>query len=380
VHGVSVRPVLGLDIGGTWTRVLAVDAADGERLGSGHRAGANPITHGVTAASRHISAAVDDALRDAGLSGWDIERCVAGMAGASKLAGDPEAARAIERLWTGSGLTCEVEVVSDVTTAFAAGSADPDGSVLLAGTGAIAATMARRRPVALHGGHGWLLGDEGSGYWIGRQAVRATLVALDEGRPLGPLHDVVLAHYAAAAHGTAEHSTAEHAAQEAQDAPAPQEAQDVPAAQDVRDVAPAADFGLDEGRRVAAALIAAVNARPPIDLAALAPLVTGAADDGDAAASLILREAADHLVDTLARARSGHDPATPIVLAGGILTPRSLVYRLVLAAVADRWPKAVVAPGIDGAAGAAWLAARHLLGGGPAAEALHARLCGAACA
>jgi N-acetylglucosamine kinase-like BadF-type ATPase len=351
---------LGLDIGGTWTRALVVDVAAGRRLGASRRAGANPTTHGVESATVHIAAAVTDALSEAGVSAEEVSACVIGMAGASKLAGDPAAARAFDELWRSIGLRCPVEIVADVTTAFVAGTPEPDGTILLAGTGAIAATMQDRRPAGIYGGHGWLLGDEGSGFWIGRQAARAVLAALDEGAPLAGLTAAV------AAEVVPEYECTDTAKLTR---------------------AAGADFGLSEGRRLVATVIAAVNGRPPVQLAALVPLVFAAAEDGDRDASLILHEAADLLVGTLGRARSVHaaqgaraaeDASAPIVLAGGVLAPGSLVHRLVHAAVTEAWPKATVTAGVDGAAAAAWLAAHHLLGDRPDSAALHARLLPAA--
>jgi N-acetylglucosamine kinase-like BadF-type ATPase len=351
VHGGSARPVLGLDIGGSWTRALIVDPDSAARLGSGRRAGANPVTHGVARASTQVSAALREALADAGIPAGAIAACAVGLAGASKLAADPAAARAVESLWREAGIGCEVEIVADVTTAFVAGCAEPHGSVLLAGTGAIAAAMTDRRPADLRGGHGWMLGDEGSGYWIGRQAVRATLAALDDGVPLTGLTAAVLARQIAA------DRAAQGVGPDAAAAPASR----------------AGDFGLDDGRRLGALLIAAANARPAVELATLAPLVAEAAACGDRTADVILQDAAQLLVATLARARSPQE-STPVVLAGGVLGPSTLVYRHVLAAVSEAWPKARITPGIDGAAGAAWLAARRLLGDGRAAAELHARL------
>lgn len=340
----TARAVLGLDIGGSWTRALVVDPDSGARLGTGRRAGANPVTHGVARASAQISAALREALADAAVPAEAVSACVVGMAGASRLAADAGAARAIEALWRDAGLGCEVEIVADVVTAFAAGCAEPQGSILLAGTGAIAAAMADRRPVDLRGGHGWMLGDEGSGFWIGREAVRATLAALDDGEPLTGLTAAVLARQtesAASAAGCGRPASG--------------------------------DFGLDDGRRLGAAVIAASNARPPVELAALVPLVADAADRGDRTASQILHRAAELLLATLGRARAPHE-TSPIVLAGGVLAPTTPVYRHVYAAVSEAWPKARVAPGVDGAGGAAWLAAHRLLGDATAAAVLHERL------
>jgi glucosamine kinase len=341
VDSVSVRPVLGLDIGGTWTRALAVDTS-GARLGHGRAAGANPIAHGVVAAAERIAAALGQAL--AGADPASVAACVVGMAGTSKLAADPAAAAAFAALWPRFGLRCEVEIVGDVTAAFAAGSAEPDGSVLLAGTGAIAASIGGRRPAGLRGGHGWLLGDEGSGFWIGRQAVRAALAALEDQAPRTELTEAVLDRYAR---------------QAASGPPGPGGGSD--------------PYRLPGERLLISALISAVHTRAPVELAGLVPLVTAAAEHGDPAAERIVREAAEHLAAILHRVRTPHDSSS-VVLAGGVLSPQSPVHRLVLSAVSDTWPGAPATTGSDGAAGAAWLAALRLLGDGPAACELHSVL------
>lgn len=64
--------------------------------------------------------------------------------------------------------------------------------MVIAGTGSVAARIEDHRLVASAGGHGWLLGDEGSAFWLGREAVRATLHALDRGRTDGDLVTAVL--------------------------------------------------------------------------------------------------------------------------------------------------------------------------------------------
>ena len=72
----------------------------------------------------------------------------------------------------------------DLLAMFHSGTYRLDGYGLIAGTGSIAA---RIRDGALHrvvGGRGWLLGDAGSGYWIGHQVARAVVSALDgQGQP-----------------------------------------------------------------------------------------------------------------------------------------------------------------------------------------------------
>jgi N-acetylglucosamine kinase-like BadF-type ATPase len=68
-----------------------------------------------------------------------------------------------------------VLVTDDALIALAAAFHDAPGIVVSAGTGTFA--IARDRTDSVHrlGGHGYLIGDEGGGYWIGRRLVAAAL-------------------------------------------------------------------------------------------------------------------------------------------------------------------------------------------------------------
>ena len=66
-----------------------------------------------------------------------------------------------------------------LTRRSASGTSAPRGAVLIAGTGTIAAWIADGEVTHRIDGHGWLVGDDGSGFWLGRQAVRAVLAELD---------------------------------------------------------------------------------------------------------------------------------------------------------------------------------------------------------
>ena len=324
------RLVLGLDVGGTWTRAMLATTA-GRRVGSGRSAGANPSSHGIAAAADRISAALGGAMRASDPAA--VAGCVVGLAGASQYAADPDIVRAFEEIWRAAGLTCPVRVVSDVAVAFVAGTPRPAGSVLVAGTGAVVAQIRDREPVATHGGFGWLLGDDGSGFWIGREAVRVTLGALDSRAPLSALPKQVLDWYGIGGPAAAAHRSY---------------------------------------RGLTAALIREVNRRPPISLADLAPLVTRAHVDGDGDAAQIVAEAAALLVANLEQSALTGDG--PIVLAGGLLASGGPVHGLVVSAIRQRWPGIDVCTALEGSAAAAWLAAQLLLGDKGEWDALYPRL------
>ncbi|WP_343971726.1 N-acetylglucosamine kinase, partial [Streptosporangium amethystogenes] len=171
--------VLGLDVGGTSSRALLIDA-DGRRAGYGVAGGGNPAV-----AVANIGLALRQALH--GIDPVPVAGAVIGMAGAGaldRLVFDP--------MWASAGLRVRPRLTGDLGIAFAAGTAEPRGTVLIAGTGAIAARIEDGEPVMIADGLGWLLGDQGSGFWLGRQAARVAAHALSRGEAGGTLTRLVV--------------------------------------------------------------------------------------------------------------------------------------------------------------------------------------------
>ena len=75
---------------------------------------------------------------------------------------------------------------------------DQPGVVVIAGTGSIAYGRNERNQAARAGGWGYMLGDEGSGYWIGRAALRAVLREADRRGPATQLTGLLLNYYGVA--------------------------------------------------------------------------------------------------------------------------------------------------------------------------------------
>jgi N-acetylglucosamine kinase-like BadF-type ATPase len=325
---------LGGDLGGTSTRILVV-GTEGRARGQSTAGAGNPISHPAGAA-----AALADALRTA-LARVDpgrVRAAVIGVAGGSALRTAPVAEQ-FGRVWADAGLTCDPGYAPDLEVAFAAGTPTPDGSVLVAGTGAAAGAVRGHRLTRMADGHGWLLGDDGSGFWLGREAVRAALRTLDAGEPPGRLTGAVLREL------------------------------DVPGtAGEV--AAPPAWLASDHQRD---RVIRAVNARPGVQLSALAPLVTAAYRDGDPEAWSIVERAAAALADTLGRVRD-RDERTPIVLAGSLIGDSSPLEAILRRLLSARFA-GTVRPVRTGVGGAAWLALAALDPALATPEA-HARLCG----
>lgn len=175
--------LIGVDAGATSTRAVVLDHT-GRCLGTGKAGGGNPIALGPARAGRGIRDAVAQAVHMARATDpdhpeWDPGgalrgRAVLAMAGSNAFVA-PEAMAGLisEVLPVG-----RVEVASDILAMFASGTAAENGYVLVAGTGAAALRVEDSEVAATADGLGWLLGDFGSGFWIGHRAVRAGLAAL----------------------------------------------------------------------------------------------------------------------------------------------------------------------------------------------------------
>lgn len=165
--------VVGIDAGGTKTRCVVLTLG-GALAGSGTGPGANPNSGGDTAGA--LTTALREAIGD--LDRTHILTGVFGIAGAGS-AGRPAAVAAARQAWQAVGLRGSPAVVTDIAVAFAAGTSEPQGIVVFSGTGAGAAVISDGAIVQRADGYGWLVGDEGSAVWLGKEAVRAALAAYD---------------------------------------------------------------------------------------------------------------------------------------------------------------------------------------------------------
>lgn len=312
--------VVGVDAGGTATRCVAA-SLDGTVLARGEAAGANQRSSGGDPAGR-----LTDALRGA-MGDLDPQRVAAGVFGiaGSGAAGHAAARGMAESAWRSAGLPGRPVVVTDIAVAFAAGTPTTEGSVLIAGTGAVAAAVRDGAVVRRCDGYGWLLGDEGSAVWLGREAVRAALAALDgRGEPTSLVSQVTRTLLS----------------------------------EDVTPEAPPAQRRPSE--ELAQALIAVVYDRSPARLGLLAPTVTRAARDGDAVAGRITDLAAQRLLAAVDAVRAETPHGAPAVLAGSVLR-EGPVADAVRTGLTDRGVEPLTAA--EGALGAAALALRTVGGG-----------------
>ncbi|MFF5288948.1 N-acetylglucosamine kinase [Paractinoplanes globisporus] len=322
--------VVGADLGGTSTRVT-VATVGGARLVTVEGGGGNPTTHGAERAAAELAATARRALD--GLEPGRVRAVVLGVAGRATL-DDERAAGAFREALAAVGISVSPRYVGDAEVAFSSATAGAEGTVLLAGTGAMAVRIRDRRVDATADGLGWLLGDEGSAFWMGREAVRRAIAAICGTGASTALAGAVCGRLLG-------------------------------------------DSGGGSAERRRSGLIRAAAGQPPIELAALAPLVVAAEAAGDAVAATICDDAAARLVGLIGEVRATGESA-PLVLNGSVVRePASPVGRRVRELIAGRFGGDVLAPA-DGLVGAAWLAVRSIRPEWPDQRLteIHARLAG----
>lgn len=159
-------------------RILAVDGGQ-SAIRVLHSDGGRIELEGLSRSSEvdfQVAEAVERAWQQLGSP--PVDRAVLGLTTAPS---DESPALALGAL-VGEGIGApEVWVCDDSVTSHAGALSLDWGVSIVAGTGVACLAVPPRGEPRIIGGHGYLLGDEGGAYWIGREGIRAVLRAA-EGR------------------------------------------------------------------------------------------------------------------------------------------------------------------------------------------------------
>jgi N-acetylglucosamine kinase len=176
-----MRYVVGIDAGGTKTVGLLADET-GQVVAETRGGGANLQTHGELGVEKVFDEILEDLSRE-----QPVAAVCLGIAGVDR----PHDEGVIRGILRRLGHRETARVVNDAAIALVAGAPERVGIVILAGTGSIAYGSDRHGHTARSGGYGFLLADEGSGYWLGHQALRAVVRSADGRGPQTLLAAVV---------------------------------------------------------------------------------------------------------------------------------------------------------------------------------------------
>ncbi|MET3896875.1 glucosamine kinase [Devosia sp. UYZn731] len=306
-----ITALLALDIGGSTSRATLVDMA-GNCLGQGKSRGGNPGSNPPDQAAAAIIAAAEAAVADAGVP-LNIVVALLAMAGPNVNA----ARTRIEAAFRALGLSGPLVFSGDLNALLPSVTAATSGYCVVCGTGAGAVRVRDGEIERVADAAGWLLGDLGSGYWLGHQAAIAITAALEGRGPETALTKAILG------------------------------ALDIPLT---------GERAFDGRPLPLRLLIDAIYAMPPIELAKFAPLVIANRDDAVAAG--LLAQSERYLLADFQQVFNPGMPG-PVVLAGGIAAHLTGLP----AAIAQVMRTAGHEPDIrlsgDGSVGAAVLALRH---------------------
>jgi len=295
--------VIGVDGGQSSTTAL-VGSLDGRPLGW---AASGPIWHiDEPGGQERVKAALTSSIRSAlQRAGCPPDRVSVAYLG---LTGSTGAAVAVAAVLLPQA---KIIVDSDAMAALASGAYGGQGIVVIAGTGSVAGGIGSDGGPVFRGGWGPTLGDDGSGYWIGLSALRAIALA-DDG--IGPATALTSALVGA--------------------------------------------LRLDSVRELFDLVYSGRLDRGAI--AALTPLVTGAAEAGDVAATAIINEAVEHLAALVQATAAGVALAGEnrrVVLGGGVLAADGPIADALVTELSRRLPGfEIVRPIVPPVVGAYYLA------------------------
>lgn len=285
------RYFVGLDCGGSKTRGVLAD--ESMRILARASAGpGNPLSAGMQTARKSYARVIRSLLNRSKLGAGEITAIVLGAAGAGRRAESLRISGAIRKLLP----RALIDVETDGIIALMGGTLGKPGLIIIAGTGSFVLGVDSRGERCRGGGWGPLLGDEGSGAAVGKEAIQAVLRAEDGREPPTRLRTVVLSHFRS---------------------------------------------------RTIEDLISRVYRKPPLprEYARLWPAVRELASRGDPAAHSILRRGGEDVARTaIAVLKRLHfdGPSIPVILAGGVLSQRSLLRTALVERLGREHPRARV--------------------------------------
>jgi N-acetylglucosamine kinase-like BadF-type ATPase len=299
---------LAIDSGGTKTRCLL---ADDTRVLARATTDSIKLTRvGEQEATKRLRALLAEVSEEAGVELRDVTRTCAGLGGFGIEAIREWARRELTGLTGGDVIVCGDEEIA-LDGAFEGG----QGILVIAGTGTIVVGRAidpeSGEGVLYHaGGWGPALSDEGSGYWIGQEALRAGFWAKDRGVPTTLLKKL----------------------------------------------------GEFWGGASVGEIVGIANERPGPDFAALTPIVAKCAEEGDELAAAVLERAGEELADMVALVavklrEFGSYGEVGVAYTGSVLEHIVLVRETMITSLKKLAPEARVMDGaVDALAGALWRA------------------------
>ena len=296
----SQKFLIGIDGGGTKTTAVIGDE-NGHLLAVVKGSSGNLTAISLEQLYTLITDLIEQLVKKANVEIADIAMIFAAMAGAAR----SEEQQSIYKAFQQSPVLEKMNIQSDTHAALAAGTWGKEGTIIIAGTGAILFGYKHEKSFRI-GGWGYLLGDEGSGYHLGKLAIRSILHAQDNQQELRPFQQAILSH-----------------------------------------------FDVQSPNQLITKIYTSLN--PVTAISSTSKLVLAAFEE-DPTARSIVKDVQEELLKLIESAYARIDYTKPIVLHGGLFS-NHLFYREFENRVSVRFPELVVTkPNVPGAVGAYLLA------------------------
>lgn len=186
---IAKQYLIGIDGGGTKTRCVIGDI-EGNIIAHEVSTSGNMNTISLTQLQNMLKNMVETILLKRNIPLHDVLQILLCLAGADRVSEKEK----IYQSFAGSELFDKIIVQSDAHAALAGGTWGNSGTLLIAGTGSIVYGWDGEQYFRV-GGWGYLLGDEGSGFYLGKLAIRSILESHDAKLSMRPFQQIILTHF-----------------------------------------------------------------------------------------------------------------------------------------------------------------------------------------
>ena len=186
--------VIGIDGGGSKTLAClgTISEPDTPRLiASGVSQSSNPMTRDIDRTITEIDRSIDDAFHNAEISRRTCVALCVGLAGGDR----PTEQEPIIRWAIENQIAHQIHVTNDAVPILYAESSTGIGVAAISGTGSLVLGQNDQSEIIRCGGWGSVIGDDGSGFDIGRSALRAAFRFADDLAPHTELLERLLDHF-----------------------------------------------------------------------------------------------------------------------------------------------------------------------------------------
>lgn len=184
-----MKYIMGIDGGGTKTKLLLTDAS-GRLIFEEEGGPSNINVTGYESVKQVLGEMVLRALNKTGAVPSDCLSLCMGATGAGRKTEKEK----IKEIFKTLGFECQITITDDATIALYGGLGGKAGIMVISGTGSICLGRNNEGRIYRCGGWGHIIGDEGSGYDIGRNILISIMRGFDGREPQSAMTPMVLKH------------------------------------------------------------------------------------------------------------------------------------------------------------------------------------------